>query len=300
MLRLVLLALVPVITFAQEETCLVQQDQPFGNPSIGTSFSAMPILLDKEVPETKLKISLIEACQNSAGRLVGLRFGVDQVNTTNQTSISTFQEQPVGLVPSGVSNVAYCQTMVIPPTDYIRKVIMKTGTEGVAAIVFMTSADKTLIGGNPGNFQDTEQLDFVADSPLVGFYGTQNNNTNITRIGYIEMRQNCQKWTSDQKDQILSARRAATAGVVIGIVILLLVAAGIGAVFWIKKNRPELLRGRHQPKAREMRVTPSPSPVPDTDNETKIEMSHTDADVSRGKHEKSSSQLADLEAVGKM
>ena len=49
---------------------------------------------------------------------------------------------------------------------------MKTGESGVAAVVFLTSGDKTLIGGNPGDLQNTEQIDFTAGSPLLGFYGT--------------------------------------------------------------------------------------------------------------------------------
>jgi hypothetical protein len=35
--------------------------------------------------------------------------------------------------------------------EYIKQIIMKSGSDGVAAMIFISSENQTLIGGSPGN-----------------------------------------------------------------------------------------------------------------------------------------------------
>jgi hypothetical protein len=100
-----------------------------------------------------------------------MRYGVDQVNNTSNEVMTTAQFDPVGLFPNGMTMLAYCSTMKIRVDEYIRQIIMKTGDDGIDAAIFISSEGQTLIGGSPGNLQDTQQIEFSEASPLLGFYG---------------------------------------------------------------------------------------------------------------------------------
>jgi len=77
MFKLIALVLLPILTYAQEPTCVVKQDKPFGNPNIGSKFSSYPLIAASEKPGQRLQLSYVETCQNAAGALLGIRFGLD-------------------------------------------------------------------------------------------------------------------------------------------------------------------------------------------------------------------------------
>jgi hypothetical protein len=104
MFKYFLLALAPLFAFSQESTCLVERGQRFGNSQVGTKFTAMPYFVESEKPKSSLHLSRIEICQSpSSGTLLGIRYGVDQVNRTSDVVTTTAQIDPIGLVPNGIT-----------------------------------------------------------------------------------------------------------------------------------------------------------------------------------------------------
>ena len=75
--------------------------------------------------------------------------------------------------------------------DFIRNLTITTTSKGVARVILVTNNGTTLSRGIAATGSTSQTLLFTSDEPLLGFWGFENNNVNITAIGTVSVSRSC-------------------------------------------------------------------------------------------------------------